>query len=130
MKRFLPLVIILFVCTLIISFAGCSKQSEDKLAANTPCDTTAVSYSTGVVPILQQNCYPCHGASSNSGSGGITLEGYSNIKTWTNKNNKDYVVGNVTHAAGFVGMPYGLPKLPDCEVNTIVAWVNQGALNN
>jgi hypothetical protein len=36
----------------------------------------------------------------------------------------------VTHAPGFVGMPYGLPKLPDCEVNTIVAWVHQGALNN
>jgi len=126
MKRFLPLVILLLICAfLVVSFTGCSKESEDKLAAL--CDTTAVKYSTGVVPILQNNCYPCHGASSNSGSGGIILEGYNNIKVYVNQG---YVVGNVTHAPGFVGMPYGLPKLPDCEVNTIVAWVHQGALNN
>jgi len=118
---------ILFVSTLMLSFAGCSKESEDKLVSNAPCDTTAVKYSTAVVPILQQSCYPCHGASSNSGSGGITLEGYNNIKVYINQG---YVVGNVTHAAGFVAMPYGQPKLPDCEVNTIVAWVHQGALNN
>jgi hypothetical protein len=127
MKRLLPLVMILFASTLIFAFAGCSKESEDKLVSNAPCDTTAVKYSTAVVPILQQNCYPCHGASSNSGSGGITLEGYNNIKVYINQG---YVVGNVTHAAGFVAMPYGQPKLPDCEVNTIVAWVHQGALNN
>lgn len=127
MKRFLPLVIVLSFSALVLSFAGCSKESEDKLAASKPCDTTAVSYSTGVVPILQDNCYPCHGANSNAGSGGITLEGYNNIKSYVNQG---YVVGNVTHAAGFVAMPYGKPKLPDCEVNTIVAWVHQGALNN
>jgi uncharacterized membrane protein len=127
MKRLLPLVIILFIGILVVSFAGCSKESEDKLGAAHPCDTTAVSYSTGVVPILQDNCYSCHGANSNAGSGGITLEGYNNIKAQVNAG---YVIGNVTHAAGFVAMPYGKPKLPDCEVNTIVAWVHQGAINN
>jgi hypothetical protein len=127
MKRFFPLVIVLFISALVASFAGCSKQSEDKLAGNTTCDTIAVKYSTGVVPILQQNCYPCHGASSNSGSGGITLEGYTHIKVYVDRG---LVAGNVEHAQGFVAMPYLLPKLPDCEVNTIVAWVNQGAPNN
>src|SRR5882757_3289641 len=127
MKRLLPLVIVLSFISLVLSFAGCSKESEDKLAASKPCDTTAVSYSTGIVPILQENCYPCHGASSNAGSGGITLEGFNNIKSYVNQG---YVVGNVTHASGFVAMPYGKPKLPDCEVNTIVAWVHQGAINN
>lgn len=128
MKHLLSLIMILFAGTLlIVSFTGCSKESEDKLAANSPCDTTAVKYSTGVVPILQNNCYPCHGASSNSGSGGIILEGYNNIKVYVNQG---YVAGNVSHSPGFVAMPYGLPKLPDCEVNTIVAWVHQGALNN
>ncbi len=127
MKRLFPFAIVLLFISLTLSFAGCSKESEDKLAVNHPCDTTAVKYSTGVVPILQDNCYSCHGASSNSGSGGIILEGYNNIKAYVNQG---YVVGNVTHAAGFAAMPYQLPKLPDCEVNTIVAWVHQGALNN
>lgn len=127
MKRLLPLVMILFVVTLVFSFAGCSKESEDKLVANASCDTTAVSYSTAVVPILQQNCYPCHGVGSNSGSGGITLEGYNNIKVYVNRG---LVAGNVEHLPGFVAMPYLLPQLPACEVNTIAAWVHQGALNN
>jgi uncharacterized membrane protein len=106
---------------------GCSKTSEDKLAANTTCDTTSVSYATGVVPILQDNCYGCHGASSNAGSGGIVLEGYSNLKVYADNG---YLSGNISHAPGYIGMPYGKPKLPDCEVNTVVAWVNQGAKNN
>src|SRR5258708_31745773 len=119
MKRLLPLVMILFVSTLIFSFAGCSKTSEDKLAGNVTCDTIAVKYSTGVVPILQQNCYPCHGAGSNSGSGGIILEGYNHIKVYIDRG---LVAGNVAHAPGFVAMPYLLPQLPDCDTNTIVPW--------
>jgi hypothetical protein len=40
------------------------------------------------------------------------------------------LIGNITHAPGHVPMPYGLPKLPDCEINKFIDWVNNGALNN
>jgi mono/diheme cytochrome c family protein len=112
---------------LVLYLAGCSKTSEDKLAGSTTCDTTNVSYSKQIVPILQNNCYACHGSGNTAGSGGIDLSTYTALKGWANNG---YLVGNVTHASGYVGMPYGLPKLPSCEVNTIVAWVNQGAPNN
>lgn len=120
------LLLTMFAIALI---AGCAKTSEDKLAAgsSTACDTTSVSYSAAITPILQANCYSCHGSSSNGGSGGIILEGYNNLLKWAQNG---YLVGNVTHAPGYVAMPYGKDKLPDCEVNKIVAWVNQGARNN
>lgn len=106
---------------------SCKKGSQDVLSGGTTCDTVAMSYSTNVVPILQENCYTCHGNGNTAGSGGILLEGYSNLKVYATNGQ---LVGNVTHAPGYVPMPYGLPKLPNCEVNTIVDWVNNGALNN
>ena len=113
---------------IIVWFAGCAKESEDRLAGtSTTCDTTSVSYSLQIVPILQNNCYACHGSGNTAGSGGIDLSTYAKLKVYADNG---YLVGNVTHAAGYVGMPYGLPKLPSCEINTIVAWVDQGTKNN
>jgi hypothetical protein len=108
---------------------SCTKGSEDKLggASTTTCDTVNMKYTEDVVPILVANCYSCHGTGSTAGSGGILLEGYSNLEQWAANG---YLVGNVTHAPGYVGMPYGLPALPSCEVNTIVDWVNNGYQNN
>jgi mono/diheme cytochrome c family protein len=127
MRRILPLIVILSAGALMVSFIGCSKKSEDKLAPAVPCDTLNVSYQTQIVSILQENCYSCHGNGSTAGSGGINLNTYVNLKI--RADNGD-LVGNVTHAAGYPGMPYGKPPLPSCEINTIVAWVHQGALNN
>ena len=117
----------MLVC-LMAWMVSCTKESADRLAGGAAvCDTTNVSYSIGVVPILQDNCYSCHGSGNTGGSGGILLQGYTNLLKWAMNG---YLVGNVTHAPGYVPMPYDGNKLPDCEVNTIVAWVNKGALNN
>ncbi len=118
---------ILTVITLLIN--ACSKTSEDLLKPQTPvaCDTTNMQYVRDVLPILQSNCYSCHGSGSTGGSGGISLDGYNNLKIWTDNG---VLVGNITHAQGFVPMPYNGDKLPDCEINKIIAWVNRGALNN
>ncbi len=107
--------------------SSCSKESADKLTAATTCDTTNVSYARQILPILQDNCYSCHGQGNTAGSGGINLSTYAALKVYAENG---YLVGNVSHAPGYVPMPYGLPMLPACEVNTITAWVNQGILNN
>lgn len=132
MKKTISILFVLSSITLI-GIISCSKQSADTLTTTptTPvtsqCDTSAVKYSADISVILQNNCYSCHGSGSTGGSGGILLEGYSNLKKWADNG---ILVGNVTHASGFVAMPYGQAKLPDCQVNKIVAWVHQGALNN
>jgi hypothetical protein len=111
----------------LVYLAGCSKESEDHLQGQTNCDTTNISYSLQVVPILRSNCYPCHGAGNTAGSGGNELATFGEQKVYADNG---FLVGNVTHAPGYIGMPYGLPKLPACEMNTIVAWVHQGTKNN
>ena len=124
MRRLLPLLMVLSGGALATSM-GCTKASADKLAP--PCDTTNVSYSTQIVPIMEQYCYSCHGNDNTGGSGGINLNTYVNLKFYAGNG---YLVGNVTHAAGYVGMPYGKPPLSTCETNTIIAWVQQGTKNN
>jgi len=126
MRRLLPLLVI-FSTGILAASMGCSKQSEDKLAPPDPCDTTNISYKNQVVPILVENCYPCHGNGSTGGSGGINLASFVNLKVYADNG---YLKGNVTHAPGYNPMPYGEPALPPCQMNTIAAWVNQGAINN
>ncbi|MDP4148555.1 MAG: hypothetical protein Q8927_04780 [Bacteroidota bacterium] len=123
--RFL-LISILVIAGFALVFLGCSKTSADRLSGYTPCDTTAVSYTRDILPIIQQYCYPCHGNGRGAFGAGINLEskdtGYDEMQGW---GMNGYLIGNVTHASGYIGMPYGKPMLDSCEINKIIAWVNQ-----
>lgn len=118
---------------LAIFALSCSKSSEDTMTPQDPdpvpgnCDTANMKYSANVVPILSANCYSCHGASNSSGSGGIVLEGYSKIKPYAENGT---LVGVITHASGFVAMPFGGGKLSDCNINKIRSWINNGTQDN
>jgi uncharacterized membrane protein len=123
----------LVISTLALLVFGCSKKSADTVVNPPPggggggsCDTVNVKY-TSVNSILSSNCYSCHGSSSNSGSGGIVLEGYANLKV---KADNGKLIGVITHAAGFSPMPQGGTKLSDCNINKIRSWINNGTQNN
>ena len=120
---------ILGACTVALYMVSCSKSNGDQFTSSMPstCDTVNMKYATDVVTILQAHCYGCHGGNSTAGSGGIALDSYINLKVFVD-NGK--LVGNISHAAGFVPMPYGLPKLDDCSINKVIDWVNNGAQNN
>ncbi len=108
----------------LLHLPACVKRNAVELGGG-GCDTTNVSYSLQIVPILQENCYACHkgpGASS-----GIDFSNYGAFKGWAGSG---YVIGDLTAAPGFTPMPYGLPSLSSCEINTILAWIHQGTPDN
>ena len=107
----------------LMMVSSCTKNNQPTGAGSGFCDTTTVTYTRNIIPILQSYCYPCHSNTNMIFSNGISLEGYNNTRGWADAG---YLVGNIKHDQGFIGMPYGKPKLPACEINTIVAWVNQG----
>lgn len=108
----------------LLYLPACVKRNAVELGGGS-CDTTNVSYSLQIVPILQDNCYTCHkgpGASS-----GIDFSNYEAFKGWAQSG---YVIGDLTASPGFTPMPYGLPSLSSCQINTILAWIHQGTPNN
>ena len=125
MKKQINLISIIFI-VIVIGMIACSKS--DTKTTTPPvvtCDTANMKYTTDVLPILQTNCYECHG-NGNSLSG-IVLDNYASLKSHAVSGE---LKGAITHASGYVGMPYLRTQLDTCTINKILDWIAQGAPNN
>ena len=119
-------VILLIIAFPAVCIVACSKENIQNLVP-TPCDTVGMQYKRDIVPILEGNCYRCHGIGNTAGSGGILLEGYNNIRPYAQNGT---LYGNVAHLPGYVGMPYESQMLDACTINKILDWTLQGSPNN
>jgi len=116
--------IILFI-GLFFSGESCTFNNEEDLYE---CDTLQVTYSNSVVPVLENNCYVCHGIDKYAVSGGGNLlEGYDNIEPYATGG----ILGSViNHDPGFVQMPRDAGKLSECDIAKVEIWIREGAENN
>lgn len=113
---------------MLISVAGCYYDKEEILYPAGSCQTSGVTYSGAVSPILNAKCNSCHSAAAAASSGGgIILDNHGSVKAYAD-NGK--LLGSINHAGGFSPMPKGGAKLTNCEISKITAWVSQGAPNN
>jgi hypothetical protein len=119
--------ILAFACTKSGTDEGGNPNPDPPPGNGNNCDTVNMEYLADVVPILQNNCYRCHGSNSNSGSFGIVLEGYNNIKPYAESGT---LLGVISHAQGFVPMPQDASKLSACNINKIRSWIANGIQNN
>lgn len=117
------LVLGLFTGTLFMT--GCYYDKEELLYPPTNCDTTGVTYSGTVLPLLQSNCLGCHNQAG--GQGGIILEGHANTVIRVNDGS---LMGAISHASGYSPMPKSGQKLAACDIQRIQTWINAGAPNN
>ncbi len=122
MKKTLYLLLLLIP---LLHMGACYYDAEDELYPEVVCDTTAVTYSGIVLPIIQQSCYTCHSEAANQG--GVNIEGYPQIKAFVDNG---LLLGAIKHQSGFSPMPKNSPKMPDCEILQIETWIDQGAQNN
>lgn len=118
--------LISFLCFVVLSLlSSCYYDSEEDLYAGSNCDTANVSFATSIQPVLDANCISCH--SSALSEAGVNLETYNTVLPHVNSG---ILWKAVNHEPGVTPMPYKQPKLPECELLKIRAWINQGALNN
>ena len=122
-------------------FIGCYYDKSDVInpnAAFVGCDTTSVSYASTISPILSNHgCNVCHAGSAAAG-GGIVLDNYTGVQTAVNagqlvpavRQDKSCTSCVPAYPAYEVMPKNNGPKLDDCSINKIIAWVNQGAKNN
>ncbi|TAL40818.1 MAG: hypothetical protein EPN92_13965 [Chitinophagaceae bacterium] len=119
-KFFIAVLLTILIC-------GCYYDIEEQLyGLNAPCDTSNVTYSATIVPILQNSgCLGCHSGVSASGS--IRLDSYNYLITQAT-NGKLY--GTITHSTGYIPMPQGGNKMLPCDISKIKAWIDAGTPNN
>ena len=123
MRRTRPFHLLVFA---FLFMAGCYYDNEEYLYPDgSGCDTTNITYSGSIAPIMQSTCIGCH--ASSIASGGVILDNYNGVSTVAN-NGKLW--GAVNHESGYPQMPQGGPKLSDCNLTKIDIWIRAGAQNN
>lgn len=107
---------------------SCYYDNEEYLYPELPggqCDTTGVTYSAFVAPLLASNCNSCHNEATSNGN--VITSTYTGLKTAVNSG---VFRKAINHESGASAMPQGGNKLPSCELLKIDAWINQGAPQN
>jgi hypothetical protein len=88
---------------------------------STGCDSTNVTYTLSIQPILQSWCVGCHGGSSPAN--GLSLDTYDNAKACAQGGR---LMGAIRHDPGYKYMPNGGAKLSSCEIALFQKWINLG----
>jgi hypothetical protein len=101
------------------------EQGAQNNTCSDACDTNNVTFNGTIFPLMQSYCTGCHSGSSPAGQ--IALTNYQNISVVA-QNGK--LLGSVNHSTGYVPMPKGGNKLPDCRIDQIRIWIQNGNQNN
>lgn len=130
MKTVKPFRLVIFTLFLLLPvlLTHCTYDNElDKyMDSLESCDTSNVTYSSTIQPILENKCYTCHSdANAPVYGNNIVLDYYSAVQQ-----RSQTIVKAVKHAPGVANMPEGMEKLDPCTIAKIETWVNNGALNN
>lgn len=120
----LALTALVFVFTMLLA-NSCYNNKAELLYPPQNCDSTNVSYSNTISPIINSNCIGCH--SGSTPAYGIDLSTYTVVKQYVDNGELWKVV---IHAAGYPAMPKNSNKLSDCVLSKINGWIQAGAPNN
>ena len=108
-----------------IFLSSCYYDNYDDLAAGPgDCDTTAMTYTADIAPIMMAYCTSCHSGAAPAGN--IALENYNNVRASALNGS---LLGTMDHASGWPAMPKNQPKLDVCTISKVSAWINQGTIN-
>jgi len=110
-----------------LAFSSCYYDNEEDIYPfyENNCDTTSVSYSLAVKPVLDRSCVSCHQASNPSG--GVLLETYDQVKVSAANGS---LWGSINHESGYTAMPLGGGKLGSCSLAQIKSWIDNGSPDN
>jgi hypothetical protein len=123
MKRLI--IIIATVSLFSLFFVSCYYDNEEALypqLSNT-CDTTNVTFSGTIVPVLSNNCYSCHSNNTSSFGGNIRLQSYADVVA-----NSAKVIVAIKQTGAKPMPPNG--KLKACSISQFDIWIRNGMINN
>jgi|688.fasta_scaffold278096_3 hypothetical protein len=112
--------VLAFAFLMVLSQNACYYDNEVEQYGVVSCDTTSISFSQDVLPIINANCISCHvqgGVQSSS-----PLTNYNEIKGFSDE------IKNRVNGIGGIMPPAG--PMSECNQSKIEAWVRAGAPNN
>ena len=127
----------IWVCIMLTAgLSGCTRDQ----ATNDPCPgcPSTVSFKSDILPIFAVSCSVpgCHDVITHAAAVILdSADAYSNVTA----HGTGYIIPyhantsllyTTLNANGVNGMPKNLPPIPQCQVQAIYCWINQGALNN
>lgn len=122
----------LITIVLLALLAGCYYDNEEELypGGNGDCDTTNVTFSGTVLPVIDANCKSCH--SGGAPQGNVSLDSYASISAAGKIPEGQYgsLYGAINHSQGNSPMPKNGTKLQDCTIRQIKAWIDAGTPDN
>ena len=119
---------IFFAFLSIFLLNSCTYDNEESLYGISDCDTNFVSFEMDINPIISSNCKSCHVGEYPAGD--ILLETYNQISLVADDSSQRGIVYVITRPEGDPDlMPKGY-RLTQCEIDKIIAWKEQGLLNN
>ncbi len=104
---------------------SCYYDVEEELYPEGCESVIDVSYSTHVLPIVDNACYGCHSASANQGN--ITLEGYQSLEPYLADGSFEC---SINWNGGCSPMPKNQSKMHPCDLAIVNQWLDDGALDN
>jgi hypothetical protein len=115
---------------IFISFGSCTSDNAETLYPEGACDTTNVTFSGTILQIIENNCFECH--AGNPPSSGKYLGDYPSISAAAliPAGQLGSLYGAITHNANNLPMPQDRPRLSDCDISKIKAWIDAGAPDN
>jgi hypothetical protein len=121
----------LFCILSLLFLPHCSYESEENLYGEELCDTTLLSFALDISPIVVDHCSGCHGGTSTSAaSAGLLLVSYSQIQSSATDLSLSGMINRISRLQGDPLMMPSSYRIPQCQIDKIIAWVDQGALNN
>ena len=123
MKRLSTVLAIAVLLSLMLPSCYYDKEEELYPSIGTVCDTTDVTFTRTIAPILASFCYGCH-SNPNAPSFGnnIKLENYGDVISILPR-----VVGSVLHQGDYSPMPKNSGALTICAQNQFAIWQRRGA---
>lgn len=93
-------------------------QGAQNNACSSGCDTSNVSFSVQIWPMMETYCTGCHKAGT--ALGGIVIAGYDDMVALANAGS---LMGSVTYDPEFSAMPPS-EQLSECNINLLQKWID------
>jgi hypothetical protein len=108
----------------LLACSSCTYDYRTDFFETDLCNTNSVSYSSHIKGIMERHCVSCHG--SVQAYENIRLDSYEEVLTYAQSG---ALTGSIMHEPGYEPMPTADLKIPECEIELIKIWIDEGMSN-